>query len=76
MSALNHVVQLDDLLSELFWELELLVFEHLDGTLLKLLVARGRQLNIWEQVLDNAIKQRDIVRQELRQIDIHDAFED
>ena len=76
MTALNHIVQLDDLLNEL----RLITVVVLDDDPLKLfsqsLIAFTGLLNPWEKVTDNALEQSDVVSQEFRQVHITDGSKD
>ena len=73
MAHNHHLVGLDDLLLEEVHKLQVLLAGHpLHGIQEDLVVGLG-QLEPREQVRDDAIEQRDVVRQELWQVDIDDG---
>ena len=76
MSTLDHVVQLDNLLHELLAFDEIVLLQDRAGTLLQVSVARRWQVNPREEVIDDSFEERDVFGEELRHVDIHDAFQD
>ena len=71
----DHFIQLDGLSEEVRRRLEVCVLAGNLHCVLHVVVVGLRQLDSWKEVGDDALEQRDIMGQELAQVDVNDGPE-
>ena len=73
VSNQHHLVHLDELLGEEFNHLQIHFPTNFSNGIQKYRILLLREINSGEQVRDDSLEEGNIVREELRQVDVHDG---